>query len=125
MLSKDFKTITYFILIPLVFLSMGWKPVSSPVHRTNGIHCRIFGSIFLTNKAGEADFVVFVEDQESFADLVVFPENSAGFAQSEGHWYTVDEPFLSDFRIYITANISEADFTIAYTDIESFAGCNQ
>lgn len=124
MLSKDFKIIPFLVGIPLVLMSMGWTPVSSPQHNTNGVHCQLFGSVFFTKKAGEADFVVFVEEQESFADLVVFPETSAGFAVSQGHWHRVEEPFLSDFRIYITANLSEADFTIAYTDIESFAGCN-
>jgi hypothetical protein len=57
--------------------------------------------------------------------VVVFKETSSAFADKVGKWHTVDNIKLADFYIYVTKNSSEADFTIAYTDVESFAGCNK
>ena len=45
-------------------------------------------------------------------------------ADTPGKWYAVSDRFLADYNIYVTENISESDFTIAYTDVESFSGCN-
>lgn len=86
--------------------------------------CQIFGSIYLTSKAAEADFVVFEESEETFANLVVYKETILSYANEPGKWYFVDDPRLADYYIFIAPNIAQADFTVAFTDVESFAGCN-
>lgn len=87
--------------------------------------CQVYGTIYITTSPGEADFVVYVESEEIFADLVVFKESNLSFADKEGSWFEVESPALADYIICLTTNISESDFTIAYTDSESFAGCNE
>lgn len=87
--------------------------------------CQVYGAIYFSDKAAVADFVVFEESQETFADLVIFKESNFGYADEIGKWYEVGDPILADYIIYVSKNISESDFTIAYTDIESFSGCNE
>lgn len=103
---------------------VGWKN-TTPQQSYEDVPCNIYGNIFLTNSAKNAQFVVYVESEESFADLVVFKESEASYADIPGHWLITEELVLSDYSIYITENISEADFTIAFTETESFAGCDQ
>ena len=86
-------------------------------------YCKIYGSICYVKKSSEADFVVFVESEEAFANLVVFKEMNFSYANQVGKWHFVDDVRLADYRVYLTKNISESDFTIAFTETESFAGC--
>jgi hypothetical protein len=116
----NFKTL---IILPLLLVLGSWSNPSPLNPLLN--YCAVYGNIFLTDKASKADFVVFIESQESFADLVVFKERSSAYANQTGKWCFVEDGRLADYYIYITKNISEADFSIAYTDTESFIGCNK
>jgi len=109
-------------LISLLIISLGWTP-SNPTKSVNNF-CEIYGIIYFAENKTNADYIVFVEDQETFANVVVYMESSLSYADAPGHWVEGSQKHLSDAIIYVTDNISEADFTIAYTDIESFAGCN-
>ena len=63
-------------------------------HKTAITPCQVFGTIYFSDKAAIADFVVFEESQEAFADLVIFKEDNLSFANVEGKWYEVTDPIF-------------------------------
>ncbi len=87
--------------------------------------CDLYGAVYITSAKTQANYKVYVEDSEAFADLLIFEEDNELFADEPGKWYFVKDQAFSDFTIYITTSKREADFTIHYTEAESFAGCNQ
>lgn len=87
--------------------------------------CEVFGNIYFVTQSKNADYVIFVQTEEAFADVVIYKEEEFAYADRSGHWYVTEDILLSDSRVFITENIAEADFTIAYTETESFAGCDQ
>jgi hypothetical protein len=111
------------VLLPILLSFGSWKNLAPKNHLID--YCQVYGNIFLTKKVSEADFVVFVEDSESAANLVIFEETNSAFANKIGKWNKVQDQAFADHYIYITKNSSEADFTIAYTDVESFSGCQK
>ena len=86
--------------------------------------CQLYGVVHITENPGEANFRVFVEDSEAFADLVVFQEENRLMADQPGIWYITETPAFANFSIFIEKERGLADFAIFYTDIQSFAGCN-
>ncbi len=87
--------------------------------------CEVYGKIYLEANPGRADYRVFVEDSEAFADVLVFVQESELYADRPGQWTFVENRGFADVYIYLEKNKNLADFTIAYTDVESFAGCNR
>ncbi len=86
--------------------------------------CQLYGVVYVTDNPNEANFKVFVEDSEAFADLVVFIEDNRLMADEPGVWFITDQPAFANFSIFIERSRGLADFAIFYTDILSFAGCN-
>ncbi|UXP33465.1 DUF6150 family protein [Reichenbachiella agarivorans] len=109
------------ILLSLILCFSVFNSVDQP----NNDPCEIYGKVFYEKDPQRAHFRVYVEDSESFADVIVFKEVNALYADRPGHWATVSNHGLADVYIYIEKNRSLADFSIYYTDIESFAGCNR
>ena len=72
-----------------------------------------------------ADFVVYIEDSEYSADLVVFEQENAFYADRPGHWHFVQNKSFADSFVFFTKKRNMADFIIAFTETESFAGCNR
>lgn len=87
-------------------------------------YCELFGSVYVSSTKNQGDYKVFVENSEAFADLLIFEEDNELFADESGKWYFVKDRSFADFTIYITTVKRESDFTIYYTESESFAGCN-
>ncbi|MCV9388417.1 DUF6150 family protein [Reichenbachiella ulvae] len=88
--------------------------------------CDIYGKVYYeTRDPNRAHFRVYIEDSESFADVIVYEEQNQLYADRPGHWATVDKPGFADVFIYIEKNRNMADFSIYYTETESFAGCNR
>ncbi|RJE71626.1 hypothetical protein BGP76_05930 [Reichenbachiella sp. MSK19-1] len=88
--------------------------------------CQIYGKVYYeTRDPNRADYRVYVEESESFADVVVYEETNALYADRPGHWARVDNPGFANIYIYLERNRSLADFSIYYTETESFAGCNR
>ncbi|MGL1888810.1 MAG: DUF6150 family protein [Reichenbachiella sp.] len=87
--------------------------------------CAIFGKMYFEKDPYKADYRVYIEDSETFSDVIVFQEQNGLYADRAGHWFTVDNPGLANAWIYIEKDRNLADFTIYYTDYESFAGCNR
>ncbi len=85
--------------------------------------CDVYGPIYITDKPHEANLRVFVEESEAFADLVVFKEENVLFADAKGLWAFAKNKSFAHYIIYIDKNKDQADFSIFYTDVESFAGC--
>ena len=86
--------------------------------------CQLYGVVHITDDPNQANFRVYVEDSEAFADLVVFREENRLMADRPGIWYVTETPAFASFSIFIEKNRGLADFAIFYTDIQSFAGCN-
>lgn len=87
--------------------------------------CDVYGKIYVTGDARRADFRVYVEDTESFADVIVFKQSNSLFADRAGQWNFVNNRDFARVIIYWEKQRNMADFSIAYTDVESFAGCNR
>ncbi len=87
-------------------------------------YCSLHGSVYVAENRAIADFTVYIEDSEAFADFLVYEEENRLYATEEGVWFFVDGRGLADFSIYVTKVRGEADFSFAYTDSPTFAGCN-
>ena len=85
--------------------------------------CQLKGSVYVTDRPEDAHFRVYVEDYETSADLVVYSEENRLFADQPGVWHFTKKPAFANFRIYLTDTKAFSDFSIAYTDVASFAGC--
>ena len=85
--------------------------------------CHVFGSIAITEDPRRSHYKVFIEDSEGLADIIVFEEEIQLYADRRGIWHFMDNPGLADYVIFFEETKSFADFSIYYTDIESFAGC--
>ena len=86
--------------------------------------CQLYGVVYVTGNPNEANFKVYIEESEAFADLVVYQEENRLMADRPGIWFITDKPAFANFSIYFERNLGLADFAIFYTDILSFAGCN-
>lgn len=85
--------------------------------------CQLFGAVYVEQQAAFADYRVYKEEIESFAKLVVYREEAEDFADRPGFWYFTDVKAFADFTIAYESNQGLADFTIAFTDFRSAAGC--
>lgn len=95
-----------------------------PVTAQNRIDpCKIFGAIYIEKDKYYADFKVYIEENDAFANIAVFKHANRFFADRSGQWYITPNKQEADFWIYIEPNKGMADFSIAYIDTESFAGC--
>jgi hypothetical protein len=84
--------------------------------------CQVYGQVYLVDKPEQADFTVYIEKNSSPDILLYVPVNRL-YADRPGTWYFVKKAAFADFRIHITEDRNYADFTIEYTDVEDFAGC--
>lgn len=64
--------------------------------------CKIYGAVYVTKDAREADFVIYVEDSEAFADLVVFREDNKLYADDKGLWFFTKAINFAKFVVLIT-----------------------
>lgn len=110
-------------LILLLVLPLIGADQAPPASQPDNDYCQLFGTVFIEETPAFADYQVFVEDIETFADLVVYREETEGFADRPGFWYFTDVKAFADFTIGIEQTQAMADFTIAYTDFRSAAGC--
>ena len=86
--------------------------------------CSVFGVVYIEPVKKRADFIVYEEKTETFADLRVFREDNRLMADATGLWYFTDKRNFADFTIYIQNEPSNVDFTIFYTDLVAYAGCD-
>lgn len=86
--------------------------------------CELYGPVFRESVKAFADHAVYVDDNESFADLVVFEQDVEAFATKPGHWYFTNVKAFARFTIFEEKTRGFADFSIAYTDFRTSAGCN-
>jgi hypothetical protein len=66
---------------------------------------------------------VYIEETEAFADLVVFKSENALFADKPGLWYFARSRAEANWFIVFVKEREKADFSICFTETESFAGC--
>lgn len=87
--------------------------------------CDIYGKIYIESNPRYAHFRVYEDDSEAFADIIIFEEENTLYADRVGHWSFVDDRDFADVYIYLDNDRNRADFSVYYTDYESFAGCNR
>ncbi|NER83274.1 MAG: hypothetical protein F6K42_27725 [Leptolyngbya sp. SIO1D8] len=86
--------------------------------------CNVFGVVYIEPVKKRADYIVYEEKTEAFADLRVFREENKLLADDTGLWHFTDQRAFADFTVYIQDEPSNADFTIFYIDVISYAGCD-
>lgn len=80
--------------------------------------------VYIEESKSKADYAVYEEESEAFADLIVFEEDNSLYADREGIWHFTEDRNFADFTVYFTTKKRDAHFSVAYTETESFAGCN-
>lgn len=85
--------------------------------------CQLSGGVKEEKEPGMAVYKVYREESESFADLVVFKSENMLFADKPGKWYFTENRAMSRFTIFWVPERAQADFSIYFTETESFAGC--
>lgn len=88
--------------------------------------CKIYGSVYLETdprRRGNCFGVVYIEPEEAFANLIVFRENNKLFADKAGLWAEAPSREYADYALFVTTDRGQADFSIHYTTVRSFAGC--
>ena len=89
-----------------------------------GRFCYVYGTIAIVDDPRKAHFKVYVEETEGLADLIIYEEEISLYADRQGIWHFMENPGLADYVIYLEESKYYSDFSIYYTDIESFARCN-
>ena len=90
--------------------------------------CKIYGSIYLeTDPSRRSNCFgrVYIEPEEAFADVLVFQESNKLFADKAGLWAEAGNRDFADYVLFVTTDRGQADFSIHYTKVRSFAGCKQ
>jgi len=111
----------FFTIILLAGLTLS---ISASVERQYD-PCNVYGVIFIEDNPRLAHFKVYEEASEAFADVIVFEETNRLYADSKGKWFFTDTREFADFYIYFEEEKGLADFSVFYTDYESFSGCNR
>ncbi|MDX2196281.1 MAG: DUF6150 family protein [Cytophagales bacterium] len=88
--------------------------------------CKIYGKIYFHPVRSYADYKIYVEENEAFADMLVYKQSNKFFADRTGQWFITENKMEADYWIYVeTQHKPSADFSVYFTDIESFAGCKR
>lgn len=87
--------------------------------------CEVYGAIYIEDNPRLAHFKVYEETSESFADILVFEQDNRLYADSQGKWFFTKNRDFADFFVYFESERGLSDFSVYYTDFESFAGCNR
>ena len=85
--------------------------------------CQVYGSVYVETIRTRAHFRVYIEKDETLANLSVFKQTIDLYADKPGNWHFVTNRAFADFTIFIEPQKGSHDFTISYTETESFAGC--
>lgn len=88
------------------------------------VKCNVYGAVHVLKEKRGADYIIYMEESDAFADLLVFKEEHKLYADKSGLWFLEKNKGLADYRIYITKNQDEADFSVFYIDSPTFAGCD-
>jgi len=94
-----------------------------PELKAQPAYCQLSGAVFLENDPARVQYRVYLEPSESFADMLVFQASNALFADKPGNWFFTNARAQANIFIIFVKERSKADFSIHYTETESFAGC--
>lgn len=85
--------------------------------------CKLSGAFFEESDPARIQYRVYLEETEAFADLVVFKSENALFADKPGLWYFTRSRAEATWFIAFVKEREKADFSVFFTETESFAGC--
>jgi hypothetical protein len=86
---------------------------------------KIFGSIYLETDPRRRSYcfaAIYEEPEQAFADVLVYKEDSKLFADKSGVWYFTPTRDFADYVLFVTKDRGQADFSIHYTKVRSYAG---
>ncbi len=109
------------LLLPVILLLTGFAPLAEQSLPPD--YCSLYGVVYVEQVPAFADYKVFKQDIESFADMVVYREDVESYADRPGFWFFTDVKAFADFTIAYEQNEGLADFSLAFTDFRSAAGC--
>ncbi len=87
--------------------------------------CEIYGLVFIEENPRLAHFKVYEETSEAFADVIIFEEENRLYADRKGKWHFTDKREFADVYIYFEEDRGLSDFSVFFTEYESFSGCNR
>jgi len=82
----------------------------------------LWGSVYVTGSASQADFIVHQTTSSNVADLKVYLDPAGYLASSCGVWYLTSSQWVADFTIYMTDSPAVADFSIMTVGSSFMAG---
>lgn len=106
-----------------VFAILFFVYLSSNVFAQKVDLCRVYGKFYVVTNKNIADFKVYIEESEGLSDLLVYQHTNKFYADKPGQWFFTTNKQEADFWIYFEPQKGYANFSITYTDTESFAGC--
>jgi hypothetical protein len=86
-------------------------------------YCKLSGGVYKETDPARAQYRVYLEESESFADVLVFQASNYLFADKPGCWFFTESRAQANIFILFVDDRSKADFSIFFTETESFAGC--
>lgn len=102
-----------------------WAMPDSHVCAEEQDYCKVFGLIYETKDLREAQFRVFEEASDAFANVIIFEQENRLYADKPGHWAFTQSRNLADYVVYFVDERRKSDFSVYFTQYESFAGCNR
>ena len=115
----NIRSLAFLSLALLMLTGVSSAPESTPPPK----YCELYGAVFVEEVPAFAQYKVYLQEIESFADMVVYKEDMESYADRPGFWYFTDVKAFADFTIAFEQNEGLADFSMAYTDFRSAAGC--
>ncbi len=91
----------------------------------NPNYCSLSGQVYIEESAQRAMYLVYEEESESFADLLVFEETNQLLADQPGIWFVTENIEQADFTIAFVKQKRQAEFSIFITEWASMAGCTR
>ena len=112
---KRVLLVVFSVFLPVVFA------FGAPSDKQrNAIAEKLYGSIYITEFSGLADFSVYITEFSGLADLSVSIQEFSGLANSPGEWHIEENSGLADFSIYITEFSGLADLIVYIENPEAF-----
>lgn len=85
---------------------------------------RLYGKVFITSSAYQADFKVYQTTSKYQSDLIVWSAKNSYQANKCGIWNFVNQSYQSNFKVYFVKSAYQADFSVFFTNSAYQAGTN-
>lgn len=118
-------SISWIVVLWPLLLGGPAESTVSPAKTAQIDPCQVFGAIYIEEYPENAQFLVYEEESEAFARIQIFEEDNRLMANETGKWYFTDTRDFARYSVYFVEKKINADFSVYFTDFESFAGCRK